>query len=156
MGRKGGEGGCILALDTEALSLFSSPSCGFMAYLPVADFHLAMRGDLWQICCKDFDRGSRGKGISSRAPVLDRMAQGGSWVLGRFNTPGWPIKVWLLGAGYAQNTLGQLAWGQTWLQDIFKLSANKMHFWQKMQILYDSKLLKQTTYLELHWSIFSY
>lgn len=74
MGREGGEGGCILALDTEALSLFSPPSCGFMAYLPVADFHLAMRGDLSQICCKDFDRK---KGMSSRASVLDRMAQGG-------------------------------------------------------------------------------
>lgn len=38
-------------------SFFPPPSCGFMAYLPVADFHLAMRGDLWQICCRDFDRG---------------------------------------------------------------------------------------------------
>lgn len=49
MGREGGEGGCVLASSTEALSLFlpPSPSCGFMAYLPVADFHVAMR-DLLQ------------------------------------------------------------------------------------------------------------
>lgn len=53
---------------------FSPPSCGFMAYLLVADFHLATRGDLWQICCRDFDRGSRRKGISNRASGLDRMA----------------------------------------------------------------------------------
>lgn len=33
------------------------PSCGFMAYLPVADFHLATSGDLWQICCRGFDKG---------------------------------------------------------------------------------------------------
>lgn len=71
----------------------SPPPCGFMAYLPVADFHLSMRGDLGLICCRDFDRGSRRKGVSSRAPVLDRIAQRGLQVLGRFNTPGWPIKV---------------------------------------------------------------
>lgn len=38
--------------------------------------HLAMSRDLWQICCRDSDRGSRRKGISSRATVLDRMTQG--------------------------------------------------------------------------------
>lgn len=37
--------------------------------------HLAMSGDLWQICCRDSDRGSRRKWISSRATVLDRMTQ---------------------------------------------------------------------------------
>lgn len=52
------------------------PSCGFMAYLPVADFHLAMSGDLWQVCCRHSDRGSRRKGISSRETVLDRMTRG--------------------------------------------------------------------------------
>lgn len=54
------------------------PSCGFMAYLPVADFHLAMSGDLWQICCRYSDRGSRRKGISSRETVLDRMTHRGT------------------------------------------------------------------------------
>lgn len=29
--------------------------------------------------------------------MLDQMAQGGLQVLGRFNTPGWPIKVCVLG-----------------------------------------------------------
>lgn len=67
MGREGGKSGCILALILRSFHFFPPPSCGFMAYLPVADFHLAMRGDLWQICCRDFDRGSRRKGISSRA-----------------------------------------------------------------------------------------
>lgn len=65
-GERGREGWLCFGIDTEVFSLFSPPSCGFMAYLPVADFHLAMR-DLWQICCRDFDRGSRRKGISSRA-----------------------------------------------------------------------------------------
>lgn len=55
MGREGGGVGYILAL--VFFCFFSSPSCGFMAYLPVADFHLAMRGDLWQICCRDFCQG---------------------------------------------------------------------------------------------------
>lgn len=89
----------------DPFSCFSLPSCGFMAYLPVADFHLTMRGNLWQICSRDFDRGSRRKGISSRAPVLDQIAQRGLQVLGRFNTSGWPIKVLMLsGPGCAQNT----------------------------------------------------
>lgn len=77
-----GEGGCILASDTKIffplLAPQPPPSCGFMAYLPVADFHLAMSGDLWQICCRDSDRGSRRKGISSRETVLDRMTRGGT------------------------------------------------------------------------------
>lgn len=81
--RHGEERVVFLASYPEALLLFfPPPSCGFMAYLPVADFHLATRGDLWQICCRDFDRGSRRKGSSSRAPVLDRMTQGGLQVLG--------------------------------------------------------------------------
>lgn len=46
-----------LCFGIGLFSLFPSPSCGFMAYLPVADFHLAMRGDLWQICCRDFCQG---------------------------------------------------------------------------------------------------
>lgn len=31
------------------LLFFPPSSCGFMAYLPVAESHLAMRGDLWQV-----------------------------------------------------------------------------------------------------------
>lgn len=58
-GRGGGHCSCIMALDTKALPLLlpHSSSCGFMAYLLVADFHLAMRGDHWQICLQRFLQG---------------------------------------------------------------------------------------------------
>lgn len=47
---RGGHSSWILALNTKVLLLFfPSSSCGFMAYLLVADFHLAMRGDLAEL-----------------------------------------------------------------------------------------------------------
>lgn len=66
---QGEAGGYILASGSEALSLFFflPPSCGFMAYLPVADSHLVMRGDRWQISAETLTGALGGKGISSRA-----------------------------------------------------------------------------------------
>lgn len=80
---RGREGGW-LCFGTGKLSPFPFPLLPVVlwpTYSPVADFHLALRGDLWQVCCRGFDWGCKRKGISSRAAPDDPRGAGSGAIL---------------------------------------------------------------------------